>query len=320
MKMKACLLIMVAMIMLLVTSCTAPTENPVNQIANHLPVITSVKAERDAVLTLESCQIKCIALDEDSDVLSYEWSASKGEIDGNDRPTVIWIAPEIEGIFRITVRVTDGKGGEVTDSTTITVRVNRPPRVTSLIADVDWLTSSRNCQVECSASDPDGDELSYEWSTNGGDISGTGSIVTWTASDAEGLYNIAVVVSDSHGGEDTRSLIITVAPNPPPIIEAMVVTPKEPKYLKEAKGGYRILKGKSCEIECSASDPEGDELSHEWTTDGGSISGEGPVITWTAPKNGGKVTVTVTVSDSRGGVASKSVVFNVKICAACSFK
>ena len=130
-----------------------------------------------------------------------------------------WIAPEIEGIFRITVRVTDGKGGEATDSTTITVRVNRPPRVTSLIATADWLTSSRNCQVECEAEDPDGDELSYEWSTNGGDISGTGSMVTWTA-----------------------------------------------------------------------------------------------------PKNGGKVTVIVTVSDSRGGVASKSVVFNVKICAACSFK
>ena len=216
--MKKFLLILVVAIVLLVPSCKAPTESPVNQIANHRPVITSVEAERAAVLTSESCQIECIALDEDGDEMSYEWSASKGEIDGKG-PTVIWIAPEIEGIFRIMVRVTDGKGGEVTDSTTITVRVNRPPRVTSLIADVDWLTSSRNCQVECAAEDPDGDELSYEWSTNGGDISGTGSMVTWTA-----------------------------------------------------------------------------------------------------PKNGGKVNVIVTVSDSRGGVASKSVVFNVKICAACSFK
>ena len=319
MKAKTYLLILAAAIMLLLPSCKAPPENPVDQIANHLPVITNLEAERAAVLTSESCQIECVALDEDVDELSYEWSASKGEIDGNG-PTVIWIAPEIEGIFRITVRVTDGKGGEVTDSTTITVSVNRPPRVTSLIADADWLTVSKNCQVECDAEDPDGDELSYEWATNGGDISGTGSIITWTASDAEGLYNITVVVRDSHGGEDTRSLTITVAPNPPPIIEDLVVTPKEPKYLKEEPGGYRILKGKSCEIECSASDPEGDELSYEWTADGGNISGESTVITWTAPKNGGKVTVTVTVSDSRGGAASKSVVFNVKICAACSFK
>ena len=318
MKIKECLLILIATIILLLPSCKAPTGNSVNQIANHPPVITSVKAERDAVLTSESCQIECIALDEDVDELSYEWSASKGEIHGNG-PTVIWIAPEIEGIFRITVRVTDGKDSEVTGSTTIAVRVNRLPRVTRLAADADWLTVSKNCQVECDAEDPDGDELSYEWATNGGDISGTGSIITWTASDAEGLYNITVVVRDSHGGEDTRSLTITVAPNPPPIIEDLVVTPKEPKYLKEEPGGYRILKGKSCEIECSASDPEDDTLSYEWTADGGIISGEGPVITWTAPKNGGKVTVTVTVSDSRGGATIKSVVFNVKICEACSF-
>ena len=319
MKIKGFLLIIAAAIMLLAPSCKAPPEGSASNIVNHPPVITSVKAERDVILFSESCQIECVALDENVDELSYEWLASKGEIDGNG-PTVIWIAPEIEGIFRITVRVTDGKGGEVTDSTTITVRVNRPPIVTSLIADVDWLTSSNNCQVACEAEDPDGDELSYEWSTNGGDISGTGSIATWTASDAEDLYNITVVVSDSHGGEDTRSLIITVAPNPPPIIEDLVVTPKEPKYLKEEPGGYRILKGKSCEIECSASDPEGDELSYEWTADGGSISGEGPVITWTAPKNGGKVTVTVTVSDSSGNVAAESIVFRVETCAACAFR
>ena len=80
------LLILVATIMLLVPSCKASPENPVDQIANHLPVITSVKAERAAVLTSESCQIECIALDEDGDELNYEWSASKGEIDGNDCP------------------------------------------------------------------------------------------------------------------------------------------------------------------------------------------------------------------------------------------
>ena len=218
------------------------------------------------------------------------------------------------------IKVTDGNGGEATDYITITVRVNRPPTITSLIADVDWVTLSSSCLIECIAEDPDADELSYAWSTSGGEISGTGSVVTWTAPDAVGLYNIAVVVTDSRGEEDTRSLTISVAPNPPPIIENLIVTPKEPKYLKEYSGGYRILRGKSCEIECVASDAS-DELVYEWSADGGSISGEGSVVTWKAPSPEDivTVTVTVTVSDSNGGVATKSIVFKVETCAQCVF-
>ena len=100
-----------------------------------------------------------------------------------------------------------------------------------------------------------------------------------------------------------------------PIIEDLIVTPEEPKFFKETN---IILKGKSCDIKCVASDPDKDELSYEWLADGGSISGEGLTVTWTAPLQGGKVTVTVTVSDSSGDVATKSTVFTVKTCS-CAF-
>jgi hypothetical protein len=108
-------------------------------------------------------------------------------------------------------------------------------------------------------------------------------------------------------------------PNNPPIIENLTVTPKEPKYMKEIAGGYKILKGKSCDIECVASDPDNDELLYEWSTDGGNVSGEGSAVTWTAPLRGGEFTITVTVSDNGGGIASKKIVFQVKTCA-CAFR
>jgi len=101
----------------------------------------------------------------------------------------------------------------------------------------------------------------------------------------------------------------------PPIIEDLIVTPEEPQFFKETN---IILKGKSCYIECIASDPDNDELSYGWSIDGGSISGEGSLAIWTAPLQGGKVTVTVTVSDSSSDVATKSIVFNVKTCP-CAF-
>lgn len=299
---------MATAIMLLVPSCKA---------ANHPPIITSLKAEPGVVYPSGSCQVECITSDNDSDELSYEWLVSKGNIDG-DGATVTWNAPDSEGIYNIVIKVTDGNGGEVIDYITITVRVNNPPTITSLKADVDWVTPSSGCRIECNAEDPDDDELSYEWSANGGDISGTGSVITWTAPDAVGLYNVEVVVTDGSGEEDTRSLTVSVAQDQPPIIEDLVVTPKGHKYLKEYTGGYKVLKGKSYEIECIASDPEGGELSYEWSASGGELSGEGAVITWTAPLQGGKVTVAVAVSDGRD-VASKSIVFNVKTCASCAF-
>ena len=72
-------------------------------------------------------------------------------------------------------------------------------------------------------------------------------------------------------------------------------------------------------LRCVASDPDKDKLIHEWLTDGGSASGEGPVVTWASPCRGGEVTVTVTVSDSRNGIATKSIVFRVKT-RSCAFR
>ena len=292
--------------------------------ANHQPAITSLKSILEAVYPSGSCEIECVASDEDGDELSYEWLAGNGHIDG-DGAIVVWNAPESEGIYNIMVKVTDGNDGEASDSITISVRDNRPPAIASVIADMDWVKPSNSCQLKCEAEDPDGDELSYEWSADGGDISGTGSVVTWTAPDAAGLYNITVVVIDGHGEEKTRMLTVSVALNPPPVIKSLIVTPKEHEYLKEDDGGYKVGRAMSCDIECVAVDPNGDELSYEWLAsgdkiDGGEISGEGSMITWTAPDMAGEVTVTVTASDAAGSMVSKSIVFTVVRCSPCTFK
>src|SRR4030042_5740934 len=93
MNTKKCLLIMTAVITLLVPSCKA---------ANHPPIITSLKADPETVLVSASCQVECIASDEDGDELSYEWSASKGDIDG-DGATVTWNAPNRKGVYNVVV-------------------------------------------------------------------------------------------------------------------------------------------------------------------------------------------------------------------------
>ena len=211
---------------------------------NHPPTITSLEAKQNVVAPLNSCLIECVASDPDGDELTYEWSASKGKINGTGA-TVAWSAPEAEGIYNIMVRVNDDNEGEVSKSLTIIAKDNHPPTIISLIADAEWVTLSSSCRIECQAEDPDGDELSYEWSAAGGDISGTGPVVIWTAPEMVGLYDLAVTVNDSYDGESTRSLTISVAINPPPIIESLIVTSEEPKYLREDHDGYKILRGKN---------------------------------------------------------------------------
>lgn len=179
-------------------------------LANHRPVITSLEAERETVLLSRSCQIVCNATDRDNDELSYTWSASGGGITG-EGAMVAWTAPDSAGSYTITATVTDDHGASVTKQVTVTARDNKPPTINSLTGDADWTTPSGKVQVTCNAADPDGDELTYAWLTDEGDISGTGAAVTWTAPEA-GNHFVMVMITDGYGGSAMSWVGINVGP------------------------------------------------------------------------------------------------------------
>jgi hypothetical protein len=216
--------------------------------------------------------------------------------------------------------VIDGHGGEVMDYVAIIVRTNNAPTITSLIADAVWTTASGSLQVTCTASDPDGDELSYDWTASAGHISGTGAAVNWTAPQAVGEYDVTVVVGDGHGGSATKTLLLSVVTGEPPIIEQLLITKDRYGhcYLKAYSGGYYVGKEQMYDIECVVSDM-GVELFYEWSCTGGELSGKGSLVTWTAPNTEGDVTVTVTVFDIAGNMASKDIILNVVPCSYCIF-
>lgn len=283
--------------------------------ANQPPVITSLQAEREMVLTLERCQVECIASDPEGGELSYEWQASGGNI-SSEEAIATWAAPDEVGEYVVSVNVTDVDGNSATQSVNIVVRENRSPEIVDFRASKEWVVPSGNCTIICEASDPDNDSLSYEWLASGGNITGKGDTMTWVAPQETGNYTVTVVVTDEFGGESSASLSIRVAFNKPPIIEKLTVT-AEHKYLRKILGGYKIGQGQSCKIKCSASDPDGDELFYEWSTDGGGVSGKGATVTSTAARWSGKVTVTVTVSDINGGAATDSIAFTVVSLTSC---
>jgi len=302
-------LILTALVILFLTSsCTAPT--------NHEPIITNLYAEPAGVIPSASCQIVCNASDADGDELSYNWSISGGELTG-DGATVTWTAPHSEGSHNITVIVTDGKGGAVSDCVSIIVRLNNPPVINSLVASADWTLPSGSLDVTCDTSDADDDELSYVWSANGGSFTGTGCEVVWNAPEQVGTYAITAVATDTYGGSDTETLFIVVALEEPIIIEGLLVT-AEHCYLKEYSWGYKVGKGEEYYIECIVAGT-GIELVYDWSCENGEITGEGSIITWTAPNTSELVTVSVTVSDADDRSTTASVTLGVVSCSVCTF-
>jgi hypothetical protein len=91
-----------------------------------------------------------------------------------------------------------------------TPAVNNPPTITALNLP-DSVTAGNDETCYCTATDPDGDPMSYNWTCSSGALwSTTGSAVVWTAPDTSGVATITVIVRDSSGASDTASGTVTV--------------------------------------------------------------------------------------------------------------
>ncbi len=266
--------------------------------ANRPPIITSLTSNASWTTPAGDLQITCEAEDPDGDELSYSWTATDGSISGTGA-TVTWTAPEDVGTYDITVVVSDDHGGSATRTLGVSVLTGQPPVIESLIVESDRVFPSGSTEIVCIASSPDGEELSYEWSCDDGEIEGTGATVTWTAPDSEGTYRITVTVTAGIGGQDTRDVTISVLANRPPIITSLT-----------SDAAWTTPAG-DLQITCEAEDPDGDELSYLWTATDGSISGTGATVTWTAPEDVGTYDITVVVSDDHGGSATRTLSVSV---------
>ena len=180
-----------------------------------------------------------------------------------------------------------------------TMLSNHQPAITNLATEPERVLPGENCQIVFNATDPDGDELSYNWSANGGEITHQGATVIWTAPYFQGSYNITLTVTDGRGGEDTRYVIITAKANRAPIIDSLITD-----------ADWALPSG-SLQVTCDASDSDGDQLSYEWTATGGDIYGGGAAVNWTAPQAIGTYNITVVVRDGQGGGDSREVLLIV---------
>ena len=193
--------------------------------------------------------------------------------------------------------------------------VNNAPVINYMTAQEEVATSSES-EVHCVATDKDNDALTYSWSASAGTINGEGDIVTWTAPDEPGVYDIGVTVADGNGGEASDSIVVTVAskPNRLPDVKLMILLEGQEEAFEAGEEPIKVKREAVITIKCVAKDPDGDKLSYAWAATAGRVVGEGNAVTFYTLTSKGDQAVTVTVTDSNKGRVIKSAYFDVPCC------
>jgi|GEM_PF-3431637 len=173
---------------------------------------------------------------------------------------------------------------------------NGAPTITHISADSYTLGVGESAELTCSATDPDGDTLSYLWA-GAGDFTAPSSASTEWSADSEGGYPLSCTVSDGHGHSVTGELVInvtTAAVNLPPEIASVTATPQS------------VGVGENSSLSCSATDPESGALIYSWSGPGSFATPAAASTTWSHDTPGSHQ-VTCTVTDDATNQVSDNV-------------
>ena len=281
---------------------------------NQSPTVT-LAANASEVNEGSSITLTATAADSDGSIRRYEWSGNGTFGSGTDERT--WTAPAVDRDtdHTLSVTVTDNEGATATDSVSVRVIANHAPTV-SLAASAYEVEAGAEVTLTATAADSDGTIASYAWSGANLSATDTTAEVTWTAPRPadETAYTLRVTVTDDDGDTATDTVHMTVAARPPP--PPPPNNPPTVTFWPVSSTDQELNGGEEARLAADGLDRDNDTLTYEWSAPVGTFDHEnffvgllGGVIDWTAPRLAEKttVTITVTVTDGRGGSASDTV-------------
>jgi len=119
-----------------VVAAPPPPPAPAAPPPNRPPTVT-VQCDPCTIPVGGSVTIRATGQDPDGDTLTYVWTTPAGTIANTRVATTTWRAETVPGSQVLTVTVTDGRGGQVTGSTTIQVVAVQAPVLKPLLFDFD---------------------------------------------------------------------------------------------------------------------------------------------------------------------------------------
>jgi PKD repeat protein len=259
------------------------------KVLNRLPI---AKAEVDpaTVKTYEDVTFSgASSKDDDGRVLWYRWDFGDGGYGFGE--TVVHAYAD-DGVYNVTLTLTDDDGAEAKTTIDVTVR-NRAP--IAVAGDDDMTRTGIPVRLDGRAShDMDGIIALYSWDFGDG-TSAEGPVVTH-AFPTYGTYLVILTVTDDDGDTAKGNLTVTVE-NVHPVASIT--------------GDTRVQTDESMELDGRSSyDLDGNIVEYRWDLGDGSGQEVGPIIEHSYSKFG-TYTVTLTVEDDGGLTSSMSLTVEV---------
>ena len=259
----------------------------------NLRPVVSFTASADAVDTHEIIEFDASAsYDPDGVIVGFLWDFDDGT--SATSPAVAHAFAD-NGVYEVTVTVTDDDGGATSQQAVTTVS-NRPP-ILSFTDNASSVLTLEVIHFDATGShDPDGSIVSYSWSFGDGTYAATS--VADHAYTNDGVYRMTVTVTDDDGAAVSQNVFKTVS-NRPPIVSL-------------AGNASTVETGALVRLDGSASyDPDGVIVSYLWDFGDGTTATAIQDIHH-AYSADGTYTVTLNVTDDDGAVSWTSVPVTVR--------
>ena len=170
---------------------------------NAAPLFTSVVSEEATPQLGKPFQYQATAVDADGDEITYTLVGATPGITIDSTTGLLAWTPDQLGEQPITIKATDGNGGEALQTLNLEVvepQANRNPEITSTPRTNTIIVNSYFYRV--TANDPDGDPLTYKFlqRPNGMLMSDRGEIIFVPDAEQFGNHTVEIEVTDAQGG------------------------------------------------------------------------------------------------------------------------
>jgi hypothetical protein len=173
--------------------------------------------------------------------ITYKWNSTGGKVSGTGTTGTVDTTGMALGSYTVTATATDGKekkNNVASCGASFTVKQPLPP-VVSCSANPTTLAIGQPSTITMSASDPQGWPLTYSWTSTGGQLSGSGTSATLTATSADAGNTITVTGTAT----DDRNLSssCTAQVNVPPVEKCTMIEDwGECTFEKNPKKPWRV--------------------------------------------------------------------------------
>jgi len=260
---------------------TAMQAFTISSTVNIAPTATASAIPSSGVAPLAVTLSSAGSDDPDGTIAAYNWDFGDGSEPSSDsNPSHTYTA----GTYLATLTVTDNEGG--TDTDTVLIRSNVAPVA---IASADVTSGDAALAVSFSGSssgDPDGTVSSYSW--NFGDGSPTSNVADPTHTYGPGIFTATLTVTDNEGATSTAT--VTIDANDPP-------TASVSSNISSGDGPLTVS------FTGDVNDNDG-SFGFSWDFGDGSAAVTDDLAPTHIFNNSGTNTVTLTVTDDRGSVAT----------------